>query len=64
MDGIFLTDIPINYIERGEFKNANIMLGTNEDEGALNALGVYPEYLLADEAPHMNRSDFLREVLT
>ena len=40
------------------------MLGTNQDEGAIYALGVYPNYILSDDAPHMNKSDFLREVST
>ncbi|XP_072020499.1 acetylcholinesterase-like [Amphiura filiformis] len=62
VDGVFLDDLPMNYINRGDFKNVNIMVGTNQDEGALNAIGVYPDYLFADDPPHMNRSDFLREV--
>ncbi len=62
IDGEFLTDLPINYIERGEFKNVNILLGTNQDEGAIYALAVYPNYILAEDPPHMNRSDFVREV--
>ena len=63
IDGVFLEDHPLILLESGDFKTGvNVLLGTNQDEGALAALAVYPSYLLADEAPHMNRSDFQREV--
>ncbi|XP_030828045.1 cholinesterase 1 [Strongylocentrotus purpuratus] len=58
VDGYFLLDHPMELINRRQFKIQPTLMGTNEDEGAGNALSLFPGSTRSETPPVMNISFF------
>ncbi|XP_782312.4 carboxylesterase 5A-like [Strongylocentrotus purpuratus] len=62
VDYAFLPDIPMEIVRRQEFHKVPTLIGTNEDEGTLIALRVYPLYVVRPNPPNISLSEF-RELI-
>lgn len=58
VDGVLIPDKPIYLLESQQFKNVDILIGSNKDEGHLLALRAYPTYRFRDRPPFMAYEDF------
>ncbi|XP_072020277.1 cholinesterase-like [Amphiura filiformis] len=61
VDGDFLSDKPLNLLQAGNFFQGNILLGTNKDDGTLNAAFAYPDQL-PRRNPYSDRERFESEL--
>ncbi|XP_022105590.1 acetylcholinesterase-like [Acanthaster planci] len=60
VDGTFLVDTPMNLYATGRYNHADLLMGTNRDEGTLFLLysPLFLDYLNSKEPPKVTRKDF------
>ena len=61
-DGQFLEDEPSTLVKNGMFKKANIMMGSNRDEGMFHIFYHLPELFEKEEHVYISREDFKHSV--
>ncbi|XP_038046539.1 cholinesterase 1-like [Patiria miniata] len=60
VDGSFLVDTPEALYATGRYNHADLLLGTNKDEGTLSVLANprFSDYVTSEEPPTLSRQDF------
>ncbi|XP_071826398.1 cholinesterase-like [Apostichopus japonicus] len=58
VDGVLIPDKPLYLLKSRQFKNVDILIGSNKDEGDLLALRAYPTYIIRDRPPFMSYDEF------
>ncbi|CAL4236315.1 unnamed protein product, partial [Meganyctiphanes norvegica] len=62
VDGIFLPDDPMEMLKRGDYKDTELLIGTNKDEGTFFIIYDYMDDFSKDDSNFIKREKFLEIV--